>query len=58
MKCPHGKCCRLCFGKGKKPLSKEQQKANFQKHARLSYAIAALWKKIAKDWERQAEAIK
>ena len=62
MSCKNCNCLKCKERKWKQDVRKEkspeERKKQLLKQSRLSYAIAALWKKIAKDWEKTAEEIK
>lgn len=56
--CSHCKRKAEIAEKKEKEIDPKIKKALFQKNARYSYAIGALFRKTAKAWEKQAEEIK
>jgi len=57
MTCRHCKHCTKISAKKQKEMPREEKVAALRKNATLNYAIAALWKRMAKQSEAQAEML-
>ncbi len=57
MSCRNCSHCKKLATKKEKEVPREEKINTLRKNAQYSRAIGVLWKKIAQDWEKQAEEL-